>query len=138
DSPVEESWEPTKKWIGRFNWSGSNGTITYKDISTENEETRIKSNAFVPNIIRLKEYGNTYPRSGNKADTCASLALKLSNDGNCLVFCSQPRNTKYVGDSLLEILKLIQQEEIPQFLKTDRSKESYFFAQKWFGNESYV
>jgi len=138
DSPVDETWEPTKKWIGRFNWSGSNGTITYKDINTENEETRIRSNAFVPSIIKLKQYQNTYPRRNNKGDTCASLAMELSKDGNCLIFCSQPRLTQSVGTSLLKILEVLSADDTPELLKVDRNKESYFFAKKWYGETSSV
>lgn len=138
DSAVDETWEPTKKWIGRFDWVGNNGTITYKDINTENEDTRIKSNAFVPSIIKIKQYGNTYPRKSNKGDTCASLAFELSKDGNCLVFCSQPRYTKSVGNSLLSILEKLPEETTPLVLRANRNKESYFFAKKWFGEESHV
>ena len=140
DSPEDEQWEPTRKLIGRFVWDGNNGRIDFKDVETEEEGTGRKTPAFVSSIIKVKQYGNTYPKRDNKAQISASLGFELSNDGKCLIFCSQPRYTKKVGEALLNIIQILEQNDeiTPDYLKDDVNKESYFFATQWYGPDSYI
>lgn len=140
NSPITDEWEPTRKLIGSFEWSGNNGLITYKNISTENEETRASSAAFIPSIIQKKQFANLYPNGSNKAQTSASLAFRFSVDGNCLIFCSQVGFTESVGIALLNILSSLEQNggEAPIHFRRNIETESYFFSKKWYGDNSYV
>ncbi len=140
DSEPDEEWEPTRKLIGAFTWVGTRGRITFQNVETEDENTGVSSGAFVPGVIRKKQYANTYPTGSNKAQTSASLAFEFSKRGNCLVFCAQVRNTKSVGDALIEIIEVLEQnrDEIPSYFEENTENESYFFARKWYGEESYV
>lgn len=140
NSSITEEWEPTRKLLGRFDWNGNNGRITYKNISTENEETRTSISAFIPAIIKKRQYGNRFPTGNSKAQTSASLAFDLSKDGNCLVFCAQVRNTESVGKALLDIIQVIEanEEQLPHYFENNTNTESYFFASKWYGDASYV
>jgi len=138
DSPLDEEWEPTRKLIGSFGWSGQNGRITYKNVNTENEENNETINAFIPAIIRKKQFGDVFPNGTNKAQTCVALAYELSIDGNCLIFCSQVRNTKSVGDAFLDLLEILEEGHVPDFYNINQETESYFFSMKWFGNDSYI
>jgi superfamily II DNA/RNA helicase len=140
DSPLEEEWEPTRKLIGSFTWDGENGRIAYKNVETENEETKVKTGAFIPAIIKKNQYALNLPDGKTKAQTSASLAYELSKGGNCLIFCSQVKDTERVGNALLSIL--VRQEEvknaIPDNYVINRERESYYFARKWFGDNSYI
>jgi helicase len=140
DSSIEEEWEPTRKLIGRFEWSGNNGRITYKNIDTENEETQVRLDAFIPAIITKRQFLETYPDGTNKAQTSAALAYTLSNTGNSLVFCAKVADTERVAKILLSMLDLFDLlgDSIPSHFATNISTESYFFSQKWFGDESHV
>lgn len=140
DSPVGEEWEPTRKLIGKFTWEGSSGRISYKDMHTEDEVTKAVTASFVPALIKKRQYGNTYPNGTTKAQTSAALAYRLSFDGNTLVFCAQVRNTDQVGTALLNLLAKLREtnEDIPDWFQLNTDRESYFFARKWYGPDSYI
>jgi len=139
-STTLEEWEPTRKLIGSFEWSGANGVITFKNISTENEETRARTSAFVPAVIRKKQFVNQYPNGDNKAQTSASLAFERSKDGNCLIFCAQVRDTDRVGTALLNIISAVEADgqQFPAHFNRNTQTESHFFSRKWYGHDSYV
>ncbi|EJF10971.1 DEAD/DEAH box helicase [Pontibacter sp. BAB1700] len=140
DTPQDEQWEPTRKLIGSFTWEGDNGRITFADIETEDERTRVKRGAFVPAIIKKKQYASSFPNGTNKAQTSASLALELSKDGLCLVFCAQVANTKQVGEAFISILDKLEEsgQQVPTSFVKNKERESYFFAAKWFPEDSYI
>ncbi len=142
DSSVEEEWEPTRKLIGSFIWDGNNGRINYKNVETEDEETKVKIGAFVPSIIKAKQHDNRFPKKDNKAETAVALAYKLANDGNCLIFCSQVRYTTSVAKSFLKLFKVLKDANLPitNYFLENTDKESYFYAAKWYGEDedSYV
>ncbi|MDR3715868.1 MAG: DEAD/DEAH box helicase [Puia sp.] len=140
DSTPAEEWEPTRKLIGNFSWSGDNGRITYRNLTTDPEGTRRPTEAFVPRIIRKRQFGGRYPDGDNKAQTSASLAFVLSATGNCLVFCAQVRDTTRVGAALLTILSAQSEvaDGIPEWFSVDQESESWFYARKWFGPDSTV
>jgi helicase len=140
DTPQDEQWEPTRKLIGSFTWEGENGRITFANVETEDERTRVKSGAFVPAIIKKKQYASSFPNGTNKAQTSASLALELSKDGLCLVFCAQVPNTKQVGEALINIIEKLEEsgQQVPTSFVKNKDRESYFFAAKWFLEDSYI
>jgi helicase len=140
DSPAGEEWEPTRKLIGKFTWEGSNGRISYKDMHTEDEVTKAVTASYVPALIKKRQYGNTYPNGTTKAQTSAALAYRLSFDGNTLVFCSQVRNTDQVGTALLNLLAKLRETngDVPAWFQQNTNRESYFFARKWYGADSYI
>ncbi|WP_419699837.1 DEAD/DEAH box helicase [Mucilaginibacter sp. NFX135] len=140
DSPPSEEWEPTRKLIGKFTWEGSRGQILYKNRSTQDEQTRTITPLFISAIIRKRIYANTFPDGNNKAQTSAALAYRLSLDGNTLVFCAQVRETKRVGDALLNLLDLLRDnnEATPAWFHLNRDRESYFYARKWYSADSYI
>ncbi|MDP8205743.1 MAG: DEAD/DEAH box helicase [Candidatus Electryonea clarkiae] len=139
DSPPDELWEPTRKLIGKFEWKGNNGRITYKDVKTENKKRRQVS-AFVPSLIRVKQYADKYPTKSVKAQTAASLGFELVKDGSCLIFCSQPKFVESVGNYLIKIIDVLENKnkKIPKYLEDNQERESYYYAKKWFGNESFI
>jgi len=135
----EHEWEPTRKVIGRFNWYRRNGRITYLNRDTEDENTRVPSTAFVPSVIRRRQFANQYPDGGNKAQTSASLAIELVKGGSCLIFCAQVADTERVAKAALKILEVLEDnDDLPILFQKNRDKESYFFAQKLFGNLSHI
>ena len=140
DSPSDEQWEPTRKLIGRFYWDGDNGRIEYKNVQREEESTKITRNAFIPYIIKSKQFADKYPDKNNKAQTSASLGFELSKSGNCLIFCAQVQDTKRVGEALLNIIEILEEtgEEIPTYFTSNVESESYFFSTKWYGTDSYI
>jgi helicase len=140
DSPPEEQWEPTRKLIGSFKWDGANGRIDYLNVETGEEGTGQKMGAFVPNFIRLKQYGGKYPTKDNKAETSAALCFELSKDGNSLVFCAQVADTERVGEALLRILSAVEvkDDDLPDYFGINENRESYFSATKWYSTDSYV
>ncbi|MBW4888909.1 DEAD/DEAH box helicase [Mucilaginibacter sp. HMF5004] len=140
DSPPAEEWEPTRKLIGRFDWNGNNGRISYKDMSTQDEATNAVTPSFISAIIRKRQYGGTLPDGIAKAQTSAALAFRLSQDGNTLVFCAQVKNTDQVGTALLNLLAKMREtaEAIPTWFTLNTDRESYFYARKWYGPDSYI
>jgi helicase len=141
DSPVGEDWEPTRKLIGAFTWDGDNGRIGFKAIETEDEESKVKTGAFIPALIRAKQHGERFPDKTNKAQTSASIAYQLSSQGNCLVFCAQARETTRVGAAMLSLLQTIDENNSSTLLNyfiPNREKESYYFARKWFGENDTI
>jgi helicase len=138
DSPVNEEWEPTRKLISYFEWEGENGNITFENVFTEDEETKINIGAKLYSYIKDKEFSINFPLKKNKIQTAATLAYKLSEEGNTLVFCAQVRRIKSVGTSLLELFSSIEIEEIPSRFKKNKKKESSYYSQIWYGKDSYV
>jgi len=138
DSKVNEEWEPTRKLIGSFAWDGNKGRISFKNVTTEDEKTKRSQGVFIPSFLVTKEFGNKYPQKGNKKETAAALAYKLSFEGNTLIFCAQVRYTKSISESLLKIISAIVPENIPIWFSENTDKESFHFAEKWYGNDAYI
>ncbi|SEM57594.1 Helicase conserved C-terminal domain-containing protein [bacterium A37T11] len=132
-----EEWEPTRKLIGRFDWMGSSGRITYLNMDTVNDETRISTPAFVPGILRLNQYQGF--RLDNKAKTTAALAYRLSANGNTYVYISQVRWIEGVARNLLKVIALEEAyKDFPLYFRRSKDKESYHFSAIWYGEESYI
>ena len=104
DSKINEEWEPTRKLIGRFAWDGDNGKILFSNLNTEDENTKIVQEAFIPYFLKEKQFGDRYPKKNNKLETTAALAYKYTFEGNTLVFCAQPRQTEWIYKRLEQIL----------------------------------
>lgn len=138
DSSPTEEWEPTRKLIGAFTWEGRNGRITFKDVETEDETTQIIRGAFVPSIIRKRQFSDTYPNGTTKAQTSAALAYRLSQEGSCLVYCAQVRDTERVAKALLAIIEAVEVENETDRLIANKERESFFFSEKWFGSDSHI
>lgn len=137
DSPVGEEWEPTRKLIGAFSWDRDNGRIEFRAIETEDEQSRVRTGAFIPAFIRAKQYGGIFPQKDKKGETSVALAYEFSKQGNCLIFCAQARETVRVGKSMLDLLGIIDREgeSSPEHFRVDSDRESYYFARKWFGED---
>lgn len=136
DSSLTEEWEPTRKLIGSFTWENSNGMIGFKNFEEQLGGSPIGT-PFIPNFLKGDDYGKGYPKIGNKPLTTAALAYKLSYEGNTLVFCSQPRFTENISSKLLDIITK-GNNEIPDWFKSDSSKESYFYSKMWYGEDYYI
>jgi superfamily II DNA/RNA helicase len=138
DSDINDEWEPTRKLIGSFVWEGKVGRINFLDVVTEDEKTKISQGAFIPAYLREKEYGNKFPSKGNKKETAAGLAYKLSFEGNTLIFCGQPRFTKSVSRSLISLINTLDANNIPDWFRENEDKESFYYSSKWYGEDSYI
>lgn len=136
----KEQWEPTRKLIASFRWTNANGMLEYLNINNEEEKTRKKSGAFISGFIRSEKINRkTFPNVSKKNEAAASIAYKLANEGNCLIFCSRPDYAKSAGLAFLDLLALIERKErvLPCFL-VNKSTESYVAALEWFGSDSYI
>lgn len=140
DSDNTEEWEPTRKLIGSFTWEGSNGKISYKNMSTEDELTNVVTESFVPFFITKKQYGKQFPNGSNKAQTSAALGYRFTFEGNTLIFCAQARETERLGLALLNLIDGVidNEEELPLWFKINRDTESYYYASKWYSDDSTI
>ena len=138
DSNINEEWEPTRKLIGSFVWDGNNGKIIFRDIFTEDEESKISQNAFIPYFLKNKEFGDKYPKQKDKPQTTGALAYKLALEGNTLVFCSQPRQTEGIFKRIKQIIDIQPEENVPDFFKVNLSNESFYYSKLWYGEEYYI
>jgi len=136
DSELSEEWEPTRKLIGSFSWQNGTGQIGFKNFEESDISSSIGS-AFVPNYLKVGEIAGRFPALNDKPETTAALTYKMSFEGNTLVFCSQPKLTKTVADRLLQIIYAVG-ADIPAWFTDNEDKESYFYAQMWYGNDDYI
>lgn len=138
DSDIQEEWEPTRKNIGYFKWlkmlNGKyNGQIVFSNVSTFDEINREETNAFIPNYLKGDEFG--IKSVNNKPATAAVLGLKMSREGNTLIFCGQVPRIESVSNRFIDIIN--NDEQIEQ-LKPDYNKESYFYSRSWYGDSHYI
>ncbi len=138
DSNVYEEWEPTRKLISSLNWVGDNANINFQNVITEDETTRVNKGAIVYSYLKNKEFDNKIPLKNNKIQTTSSLAYKMALEGNTLVFCAQPRQTKWISDPLLSIIKSLPENEMPTWFKINTDKESYYYSNIWYGENFYI
>lgn len=140
DSSATEEWEPTRKLIGSFTWEGKNGMVSYLNIQTEDEVTKVITRSFIPSLIKKRQYASTFPDGANKAQTSAALGFRLAEDGNTLIYCAQVEDTKRVGNALVSLINAINeaQETVPAWANLNRDRESYFFARKWYKEDHYI
>ncbi len=136
DSNTNDEWEPTRKLISYFEWVGEHGDITFQNVETEDEKTRVKQGAKLYSFLKHKEFGNKFPKKKNKKESAAALAYKFSEDGNTLVFCAQVPRIKSVATSFLELLSEI--DDLPERFQIDSNRKSSYYANLWFGSESYI
>lgn len=140
DSLANEEWEPTRKLIGSFKWEGNNGRIDYINLETEDEETKVRKGAFVPSVIKAKQYFQKFPNKKSKPQTAATLALELSKDGRTLIFCGKPKDTMSIGNALLEILtnSKFDDDILSQMYFENTDTASYYYASKWYSPDHYI
>lgn len=138
DSNINEEWEPTRKLIGYFDWSGNTGTIRFQNVITEDEKTKIKSGAFIPSYLTHKEFSGKYPVKNNKPQTAAALAFKISEEGKTLVFCAQVPRIRSVANAFINILNDIKDADMPERFFSNINSESYHYAKMWYGEESFI
>lgn len=136
DSDTNEEWEPTRKLISYFEWIGERGDITFQNVITEDEDTKVKQGAKLYSFLQHREFGNKYPNKKVKKESAAALAFKLSEEGNTLVFCAQVPRIKSVATSFLLLLEKI--EDIPDRFKLFTNKKSSYYASIWYGEDSYI
>jgi len=139
----EEIWEPTRKIFGLFSWGSNKGRIDYPFLdSGEGVKT------FVPNFIEVEDFIDPksrrikkFPDCGNKGETACSLAYKLSQRGNCLIYCSKPNWVISVGKKFLKLISLYDRfnpNDLNENFIRDMDKESVYFASKWYGKDSVI
>lgn len=136
DSNVTEEWEPTRKLIGYFEWSGDKGDIIFDNVTTEDEETHIRDGAKLYSYLRHREFGQRYPQKKDKKETAAALAFKMSEEGNTLVFCAQVPRINSVAKAFLSLLDSV--DELPDWFLERNDKKSSYYANIWYGEDSYV
>jgi len=138
DSNWDEEWEPTRKLISYFEWTGNQGNITFENVITEDEDTKVKQGAKLYSFLIDKEFANQFPNKENKPQTAAALAYKLSEEGNTLVFCGQVPRIKSVANAFLSLLSVIDTEEIPEKFCYNDNKKSSYYAKLWYGRDSFI
>ncbi len=148
----EIEWEPTRKLIGKFEWDSKfeNGRIVFPEAKyidgSSNKE------AFVPRILRVKEFANKFPSSKtkqrgkgwgqdvNKAETAFCLATNLLlkdslNSSNCLIFCAKASEVNELAKKILTIMDKSPEINGINFYKK-QDTESFHQACLWFGSEN--
>lgn len=138
DSEVNEEWEPTRKNIGYFEWikiakGQYNGQIIFSNVTTFDEEIREDISAYIPYYLKGNEFGIT--SINDKPGTAAVLGLKMSQNGNTLIFCGQVSRIESVANRFISI---INSEENIEQLKPDINKESYFYSKLFYGEDHYI
>ena len=136
DSDLNEEWEPTRKLISYFEWTGNRGDIIFENVITEDEKTHKKQGAILYSFLKDKEFANQFPIKKNKPQTAATLAYKLSEEGNTLVFCGQVPRIKSAANAFLSLLSIL--EEIPERFRYNDNKKSSYYAKLWFGSNSFI
>ncbi|MGG3889604.1 DEAD/DEAH box helicase [Metabacillus fastidiosus] len=148
------TWQPTRRLIGSFEWHGGNGQVDFKN-HVQNTEKKYE-NIFIPNFInrlrwevtrgkkikKVKEY--YFPDLGNKSETVAFLAYRYLKEGSVLVYCATVGRAGGGGvySVLKAFLKLIKTldnffGEDSQFPKIDDS-ESLEAAIRWYGENHII
>ncbi len=135
DSNFNEEWEPTRKLISYFEWTGKQGDITFENVITEDEDTKVKQGAKLYSFLKEKEFGGKLPKKNKKVETTAALAYKFSFTGNTLVFCAQPRQTKSIYKRIKQIIELT---EVPDWFNPNKNKISYHYSKIWYGENHYI
>lgn len=140
NSTGKEQWEPTRKLLASFRWSGTNGIIDYLNVNSEEEKSKRKTGAFISGYVRSEKInGKTFPKVDKKNEAAVSIAYKLSKEGNCLIFCSRPDYAKSVGSSFLDFIALIERKDtVHNWFRINKSTESYLASLDWFGEDSYI
>jgi len=113
---LESDWRPSLQKLGLFTWRNNVGRIDY---ITEDE----KEEEFVPGIIAQTTYEHINPTTKrtnrpkfptkSKSDISAELAIKLSENGPVLVFCSQKRYVNSIAKALRKRLEYNRLCDIP-------------------------
>jgi len=131
-------WQPTRKLIGKFNWIGeSSSRITYHTINTQEGSG---TEAFVPNLIKVRKIGRRkFPRI-TKAQTAVDLAYKLSDEGNVLIFCSRPDWAKSVLKGFQYLFDSLDTAnvEIKAHFQESEGSLSFYTSRKWFGDDHLI
>jgi len=135
DSNFNEEWEPTRKLISYFEWTGKQGDITFENVITEDENTKVKQGAKLYSFLKEKEFGGKLPKKNNKVESTAALAYKFSFTGNTLVFCAQPRQTEWIYKRIKEI---IERTDIPVWFTPNEGRKSYYYSRIWYGEDHYI
>jgi replicative superfamily II helicase len=139
---ITSDWRPSIQRKAKFKWQGRTGVIRYsreEDISGLNE--------FVPGVIQKVEYEYTNPTTlrvnrtifpgSTKADAAAELAIRFSELGAVLVFCTQPNFTIAVAKAMQRALSLHRTigESIPSCFQHTPITRSIIAANEWLGSE---
>lgn len=130
-----KEWQPTRKLFGFFEWYPKKeaGQIVYH-IG--------KNRPYLSNIIKSEFYGNTkFPNKKNssfKFETAASLAYKLIDEGNILIFISRPDWVRYMGTHFLKLIELKDEYNVQKNQFRKRRLVSIEIAEKWLEKDDIV
>lgn len=132
-------WEPTKRLIGLLDYKNNKGHIRYPKIKM-----------FVPNIIKQNIYQYINPDSGrennkkfptdSKSEISVELAYNLISEGNILIFTSQSKYCKSIGEAFLKLFyfKNLVNEEINFNFKNNEKLHSLIISEKLLGKKHHV
>lgn len=140
----QEDWQPTRKIIGKVEFVSKCWRASFEDISiNERKET-----AFINNFLTPNMYGKNCPKvtttkkthekkSEDKISVAISLAYKLSETGNVLVFCG---TVSRLEDVAKKICKLYYQKDskLNQVWERNDKSSSYYYSHKYFGEEHWI
>lgn len=136
-SPIifDKEWQPTRKLFGFFEW--------YKRKNAGQIVFHIGENRpYLSNIIQSENYGDIkFPdkkRSSFKFETAASLAYKMIDEGNILIFISRPDWVKNMGKHFLKLIELKDEYGNTKNQFAEKELDSVEIAEKWLGEEDIV
>lgn len=139
DSPTDDEWEPTRKLIGKHLWLGARGNKKGNiEFNLESGINHTQSTSFVNNIITQRRYGKKVFPKDDKFHITVALAYKLSVQGNTLIFAAKVKQTIDLGSAFLEYFSLTENSEEPFYFQLSTEKESYYYAQKWLGEDNTI
>ena len=101
---ITTDWRPSIARKSFFEWDRQVGKINYveeEDKLNEYVHGVIRKNEFVFRSPKGRRISRVFPDGKSKSQTAAELALKFSELGSVLVFCTQPNYVTSVGKALL-------------------------------------
>ncbi len=137
---LTETWRPSIQRVAKFVWNGAGGYLEY--VGTQDNPLLGR---YVSDVIQQRTYeyvnletGRTNSRrfpEAAKADISAELAFKFAGIGSVLVFCSQPKYTIYVAESLERRLNLtrLTNQDVPASIVGAESMRSVVASREWLG-----
>lgn len=128
------NWSPTRKLIGRYNWSIAGGKI---EIVNQGFVPGTTIYPYIPSYIN-KEIISCMERASNPPKTAisAALACQMSKNGQVLVFSGFPNRILLVINEILGIYSKSENPSTELLLKENTNTASYFYSRQYFGDDN--
>jgi len=127
------NWAPTRKLIGKYNWSKNGGQI---DIVNQGMVPGTNIRPFIPRYIDntiLSCMGNT--DNPPKTAISAALACQMCRRGQVLVFSGYPDRIRLVIAKMLNLYSKMSAASKNLFFSENPDTASYYYSKKYYGED---